>query len=154
MALSFPVFPPSAHSVKEKRHFVVSLTTLSNQDSELHKEAFLSACEHESRILLFVAMSGYYYYCYSLGDIERRKGAKHKTDRKLVKTAGTSASLQHSVLQRIVVSYLPPWVILSCDFLFLLQIDISSKYQLSVFFITNYIKPATFHLLDDPLYLS
>ena len=35
------VSPPPAHAVKEKR--LVSLSTLSNQDRELHKEAVLSA---------------------------------------------------------------------------------------------------------------
>ena len=51
--LSFPLLMP-AHAVKEKRHFLVSLPTLSNQDRELNKEAVLSAHEYtESRILLF-----------------------------------------------------------------------------------------------------
>ena len=55
------VSPPTAHVVKEKMTFLVSLSTLSNLDRELHKAAVLSAREHtESWILLFAAMSGDY----------------------------------------------------------------------------------------------
>ena len=37
------VIPPLADAVKERRYFLVSLSALSNQDRELHREAFLSA---------------------------------------------------------------------------------------------------------------
>lgn len=59
--------PPPAHAVDEKIHFLVSLSTLSNQCRELHQEAVLSARSS------FLLLSGD-YHCDSCDDVEKREG--------------------------------------------------------------------------------
>ena len=59
-------------AVKEKIHFLVSLPALSNQDRELHKEAVLSASEHQ-RAGSSCLLSAITAAC-SRGDVEWREG--------------------------------------------------------------------------------
>ena len=90
-----------------KRHFLVCLPTLSNQDRELHKEAVLTAHERaKSRVLLFAAVSGFTVTC-SCGDIERMEQITNcKTDRKLAKiTALTAALIVSGIFQAKKIVY-------------------------------------------------
>ena len=73
-----------AHAVKEKKDFLLSLPTLSNQDRELKKEVVWIArgCA-ESRTLLFLHLSLTITAVQSCDDVEKREGiANCKTDRK------------------------------------------------------------------------